>query len=414
MRPRDKPDVSRKHVDQMLEQPLAAAQGRGRCQRVKRMDCESDRTIWLVSGYEAFKRITRDPRFSADHFNPGYPSVFPVKRRHATGDPPPLRTYSGMDPPCHGFHRRMVSNEFAYRRCEALRPWIRGYVERRLDDLFAVSNPADLVTDYAEPIASEVICSLLGLPCDARSEWTALSRQLVGNGRDRAAVASSSKRFRLLVARFVANKEIDRGDDLTSRLIQKYEDASRYDSAQIVEFIGAIFLAGLHSTASMIVFGALTLLDHPEAARSIATGDEDALSSTVNELLRFHSIADRVTARVALEDVVIEGQRIAAGEGVVASSAGANMDPSMFECPELFDPARRARHQMSFGYGRHRCLGEHLARVEIAVALAELFSRYTDLALAEGFHRPWIDESCVFRRLKGPLMVMPVVDQKAR
>src|SRR5687767_11555692 len=82
-----------------------AASGRG---RVERMDAGSRASAWLVRGYDEYKVVASDSRFSADHFHPGYPSVFPVKRRRDAAGAAMPRTYSGMDPPCHGRHRRLV------------------------------------------------------------------------------------------------------------------------------------------------------------------------------------------------------------------------------------------------------------------------------------------------------------------
>ena len=360
---------------------------------------------WLVTGYDAYKLVARDHRFSADHFNPGYPSVFPVRRRESADGPRPWRTYSAMDPPDHAAHRRLVAPEFTARRIAKLRPWVQRVVRHHLDYLFEGRQTADLERDFAAPVAAEVIRGVLGVPEDRIDAWARYSGVLVGDGADRAAVAAASVGFRGELAAFIADKDAAPGADLTSGLIATYRRESGYAPEQILEFVGAIFLAGLKSTANMIALGALTLLEAPDAARSIASGEPDAAGLVVDELLRFHSIADRVTARVALEPVAIGEYTIQPGDGVVASSASANRDPAAFADPDTFSAGRACRHHVAFGYGPHRCLGEHLARLEIKVALSALFGRFPGLALAAGHPRPGIDESGIFRGLTVPLMV---------
>lgn len=360
---------------------------------------------WLVTGYEAYKLVARDRRFSADHFHPGYPSVFPVRRQTPPDGSVPWRTYSGMDAPAHGCHRRLVAPEFTARRVATLRPWLRRLVRHRLNQMFQRQDSADLERDFAVPVAAEVICGLLGVPKNRIEAWGKYSEVLVGDGKDQAAVAGASTGFRRELADFVGRKERVPGPDLTSRLIGTYRRESHYASEQILELVGSVFLAGMNSTASMIALGALTLIDVPEAAGAITLDEPGSSESCVDELLRFHSVADRVTARVALEAVRIGRHTIRPGEGVVASSAAANRDPSVFTNPDVVDACRTSASHVAFGYGPHRCLGEHLARLEIQVALSALFGRYPGLTLADGHPRPRVDNSRVFRGFAEPLMV---------
>ena len=360
---------------------------------------------WLVTGHDMYKQFASDPRFSADHFRPGYPSVFPVRRRATADGQKVWRTYSGMDAPDHAAHRRLIAPEFAARRIAELRPWVQRVVHDRLDRLFKGHETADLEQEFAAMVAAEVISKLLGVPEDRINAWAHYSDILVGDGMDRASVAAASAGFRAELAAFIADKDATPGADLTSSLIATYRRESSYAPEQVLEFVGAIFLAGLKSTASMIAVGALTLLEASVAARLIASGEPGAIARVVDELLRFHSIADRVTARVAVEPVEIAGRTICPGDGIVVSSFAANRDPTVFADPDTFDVGRARRRHVAFGYGPHRCLGEHLARLEIEIALSALFCRFPDLALADGYPRPSIDTSAVFRRLTAPLMV---------
>jgi cytochrome P450 monooxygenase len=134
-----------------------------------------------------------------------------------------------------------------------------------------------------------------------------------------------------------------------------------------------LLIAGHETTANNIALGVVTLLSNPQWI-----GDDRA----VDELLRYHSVADLVALRVAVEDVEIGGQLIRAGEGVIPLIAGANHDLDSFERPDEFDPGRAARHHVAFGYGVHQCLGQNLARLELEIVFSTLFARIPTLRVA--------------------------------
>jgi cytochrome P450 len=384
--------------------PIIAGGGRRRSSMKWAMFGETTGS-WVAIGYNTFKQVARDPRFSSNHFHPNFPSVFPMQRGAARKMQKEWRTYSGMDVPEHTAHRRKVAPEFTARRIAELRPWVQNIVQERLDRLFKGHENVDLKLSFAGPVASEVICGLLGVSGRRIETWIQHSAILLGDGADRSRVASASAEFREDLGRFVAEKDAAPGTDLTSHLIAEYRRESIYCQEQIREFVGAIFLAGFESTASMIALGALTLLDTPEAVRAIASGVPGVTKRVVDELLRFHSIADLVTARVAVDTVEIAGCTILKGDGVVASTAAANRDPSVFTDPDAFDIGRVSRPHVAFGYGPHRCLGEHLARLEIEVALSALFTQFPHLSIADSHPKPEIATSGVFRGLAAPLIV---------
>ncbi len=103
----------------------------------------------------------------------------------------------------------------------------------------------------------------------------------------------------------------------------------------------------------------------------------------MEELLRYFTIVDTVTARVATEDVPLGGVTIRAGEGVLGLGFAANRDPEAFADPDDLDIERGARHHVAFGFGPHQCLGQNLARMELQIVIDTLFRRIPDLALAE-------------------------------
>jgi len=189
----------------------------------------------------------------------------------------------------------------------------------------------------------------------------------------------------LYLDRLLRRKDRNPGDDLLSRLVVEQERTGALSHEQLVSVAMLLLTAGHETSANMIGLGVLTLLRDAEREGGMLArlaADPAAVRDVVEELLRHLAIADTVPTRVATEDVAVGDQVIRAGEGVVVLIAAANHDPRAFREPELFDPGRRARHHIAFGYGVHQCLGQNLVRVELEVVFATLFSRLPNLRIA--------------------------------
>jgi len=170
-------------------------------------------------------------------------------------------------------------------------------------------------------------------------------------------------------------REGARTGDIVSHLIDARDRQSGepMSDRELLDEIMTLIIAGHETTANNISLGVVTLLQQKQWI------DDERM---IEELLRYHSVADLVALRVAIEDVEIGGQLVRAGEGIVPLVAGANHDPEMFERPHEFDPSRSATGHVAFGYGVHQCLGQNLVRAELQILLDRLFSRVPDLRLA--------------------------------
>ena len=142
--------------------------------------------------------------------------------------------------------------------------------------------------------------------------------------------------------------------------------------------------AGHETTANAIALGVVTLLRHPLQLGELRD-DPSLVRGAVEELLRYLTINHLGRRRVAIGDLVVGDQDIHAGDGVIAAADIANRDESIFTNPDDFDVHRDARQHVAFGFGIHQCLGQHLARLELEVALQTLFRRLPALALAVPF-----------------------------
>lgn len=344
---------------------------------VSKVQLPTGDTAWLVTRYEDVRTVLSDPAFSADGTRPGFPTITPGQAQ-LLQRPPFIR----MDPPQHTFYRRMLIPEFTHKRIKTMRPGIQATVDRLLDDLLAQTPPVDLVEAFALPVPSLVICQLLGVPYADHEFFQ--SRSKVG-----VSGTSTAEQFRTALGELstymdelITRKQREPSDDLLSALVTNHlEPAGGLGRDELVMMCLMLLNAGHETTANMIALGTVALLERPDQLAALRS-DPDLLPATVEELLRYLSIADFVPTRVAVEDTELSGTRIRAGEGVIALLAAADWDPAVFPEPERLDLNRDNRRHVGFGYGVHQCLGQNLARLELEVTFSTLFARIPTLRVA--------------------------------
>jgi cytochrome P450 len=333
-------------------------------------------TVWVVSRYEDIKAAMTDPRISADTLR----SVQSGAIANSENAP---EIFPRMDDPEHARLRRMLTKDFTVRRVEAMRPRIEEMANGFIDQMISKGAPADLVQGYALPVPSLVISLLLGAPYSDHEffqEKTTAMLSLTLPQEERGAATMALFTY---LQELVARKEREPGDDLISRLIIEHVATGEL-RRETVAMNGFILLnAGHETTANMIAFGTLALLQHPaELARIRDTDDPALIANAVEELLRYLTIVHSLVARVAIEDVTIGGQLIRAGEGLVMNLPAGNWDTAFVGEPGNFDIDRNSRAHVAFGYGVHQCIGQILARAELQIALPTLLRRLPGLRLA--------------------------------
>ncbi|MBL1091001.1 MULTISPECIES: cytochrome P450 [Streptomyces] len=333
------------------------------------------RKVWAVTGHAEARALLSDPRLSADRQNPAFPvpfERFAAIRRVRT----PL---IGVDDPEHNTQRRMLIPSFSVKRTAALRPEIQRIVDELIDRMLAQGPPAELVSAFALPVPSMVICSLLGVPYADHEFFEEESRRIL---RGRSAEEAEDARAKLeeYFAGLIADKEKRPGDGLLDELIEDRLRAGALEHDELVRLAMILLVAGHETTANMISLGVFTLLEHPEQLAQL-TSEEGLMPAAVEELLRFLSIADGLL-RVAKEDIEVGGRLIRADDGVLFPASLINRDENTFPAPDRLDFGRSARHHVAFGFGIHQCLGQNLARAELEIALRSLFTRIPDLRLA--------------------------------
>ncbi|WP_373155654.1 cytochrome P450 [Mycobacterium marinum] len=337
-------------------------------------------TPWLITGYEQVRELFSDSRVSVDDRLPGFPHWNAGMLSTVHKRPRSVFTADGEE---HTRFRRMLSKPFTFKRVEALRPTIQQITDEHIDAMLAGPQPADLVAKLALPVPSLVISQLLGVPYEDAEMFqhhanVGLARYATGADTVKGAM-SLHKYLAELVEAKMANPAEDAVSDLAERV--KAGELSVKEAAQLGT---GLLIAGHETTANMIGLGVLALLVNPDQAGILRDAhDPKIVANAVEELLRYLSIIQNGQRRVAHEDIHIGGETIRAGEGIIIDLAPANWDAHAFTEPDrLYLHRAGAERNVAFGYGRHQCVGQQLARAELQIVYRTLLQRIPTLTLA--------------------------------
>lgn len=354
------------------DEPLTVLRRLRHQEPVARVALWNGKTAWLVTRYADARRALTDPRLSADATDPGFPSINPSQIiPNRRGGP------ARMDQARHTVARGLVASHFTARAAEHWRPLSQQIVDEQLDALLSDGPPADLVTRFALPVPLRLICHILGVPKEDMPFVEGCSKRIIARAAEDSQPAQ--REMRDFIDDFTRRAEKDPGDGLVGQLVAQ---RGAMDSEDLADLILILLVAGHTTTASSIGLGVLHLTEVPDGLRALRD-DPDLVAPTVEEFLRLQTIVSDGAPRVAKQDLVLGGAAIKAGDGVVISLTSANHDGQAFAEPDELDPRRpNGRQHLAFGWGMHRCLGQHLARMELCNAFAGLARAVPDLRLA--------------------------------
>jgi cytochrome P450 len=338
--------------------------------------------VLLITRHDDVKAVLADhERFSNERppgfVLPGAPVVTAEEQRRAQSG-----NLLGLDPPRHTRLRRMLTGEFTARRMKRLEARIVEIVDAHLDAMEKQGAPTDLVADFALPIPSLVICELLGVPYDDRSDFQHRTTRQLDLSLPIAERLDMQRQGRDYMQTLVTQTRRAPGEDMLGMLVREHGDELTDD--ELVGVANLLLLAGHETTSNMLGLGTLALLRHPDQL-ALVRDDPDAVGPAVEELMRWLSIVHTGIPRITTTEVEIAGVTIPKHQLVFVSLPSANRDPGQIENPETLDVRRGAMGHLAFGHGVHHCLGAPLARMEMRIAFPALLRRFPTLHLAEPF-----------------------------
>ncbi|UGT99155.1 cytochrome P450 [Mycobacterium intracellulare] len=294
----------------------------------------------------------------------------------------------GMDEPEHGRHRALVSKAFSPKALARWETDLAGRVGNELIDTFADRGSADLVKEFTFPYPSRVIAGLLGLPEKDYPQFQRWSISLLSVGVNPERAAEATKALGDYLVPILAARREQPRDDLTSGLAAAEIDGEKLSDEEIFCFLHLLLPAGVETTyrsLGNLLFGLLSNPDQLDAVRD----DRTLLSAAIEEAVRWEAPLLSIT-RVATRDTELAGVPIPAGSSVMPMLGAANRDENRYPDPDRFDLFRQPRTPISWGHGPHVCLGMHLARMEMRVAVNLLLDRLPNLRLDPDGNDPHI------------------------
>lgn len=291
---------------------------------------------------------------------------------------PNIQGYDGHE---HTVHRSLVSP--AFRRTvipHYVEPLLKPLAEELVDEI-APLGEADLMTTFAKHYPMRVITELLGIPREDEDKMAAWAKAMLNSVADPDGTKRANDEFTSYVAPLVAERRARPGSDLLSAIVNEEVEGRRLDDDHVFGFLRLLFPAGVDTT--WLTLGSLVtaVLQQPENIRQRLRDSEEERAWAIEETVRWEGTTG-TEGRLTMEDVVLCGREIPAGELLRLAVPSANHDPRVFDEPDRWDLDRRPTNHLAFGLGRHFCLGAFLARGEMNVALETLLRRLPGLELA--------------------------------
>jgi cytochrome P450 len=329
---------------------------------------------WVVTRYADIHEVTHCPEIFSNQ---------PVAIPPNLGQDQPLIPLE-IDPPEHTSYRQILTPLFSPSRMQAQEPQIRSLVNDLIDG-FAARGECDFIEEFARPLPTSVFLGLMGWPQEDAPQlvrWTydVIEGKPGGTDEESNEVRTAAGlEIYTYFAELLDRCYEEPGDDIISQLTRATFDGERELSQfEILNIVFIVMIGGLHTVTGTLGNSIIYLAEHPEQRNRLV--ENPALTaSAVEELLRWESIVApgrRVTAPVEVNGVHMEP-----GDRVLLALGSAGRDPEEFASADEVILDRDPNRHLAFGSGPHRCLGSHLARVELNVALEELHRRLPDYEL---------------------------------
>ena len=317
--------------------------------------------FWLLTSEEEIRRAFREPvNFS---------------NRMGRSDDVPMMIPLMLDPPEHTAYRRLLQPLFSKGAVASLEPAIRRRFQALLEGVRGRGR-CDFVEDIAIRYPTEIFTEWMGLPEEETSGYVALVAALIHGTSDERAAAVLDLHAGL--GSLIAQRLASPGDDLMSNITRLEIDGRPVTADELVRIAFLLFIAGLDTVVAALSLSMAHLAQTVDDRRALVDGTVST-DRAIEELLRRHAFVN-VPRKVA-QDVVVDGVTLRQGDSLVLSTTLASRDPDVLTCPFDVDFERDAAHNFAFGLGTHHCLGAHLARLEMRVALDEWHAVIPDYEL---------------------------------
>ena len=330
--------------------------------------------VWVVTRYEDIREVYQN----SDLYSTDGVLRFPI----LVGETFPLIPQA-VDPPRHGLYRVMLNPWFSPKKVAELEPGIRGVIGELIDG-FEGRGECDAAYDFGRIFPVRVFLDLMGFPQAMLDEFLSWEYALLHNRGDVAKMRWGITNAIAYLRRFVEERRAAPRDDLTSHIVHAQIDGRPISNDEIIGTMFFLWIGGLDTVAATWALMIRRLALNP-ALQEALRADEARIPDAIEEFMRVQPLVNSV--RRAKADHEIRGVRILKGDSVLTYNNAGNFDPAEFENPREVRFDRAQNRHFTLAGGPHRCLGSHLARRELRIALAEFLRRVPPFRLKPGADR---------------------------
>ncbi|WP_020500831.1 cytochrome P450 [Sciscionella marina] len=290
------------------------------------------------------------------------------------------------DPPEHAADRRLLVPLFTKPAIARYEAATKGTATALIDD-FGDRTEVDAANEYARDIPVAVISDMLGLPFEDRGQFHDWTVRMLKDGADDYEIrADAVHAIQDYFSELVRARAVKADSGVLSFLLHRQADDPGLTDERVVGMSFLMLIAGIDTTWSALGAILWHLATHEGDRRTLAA-DRTQIPSAIEEFLRMY--APVTIGRVVTEEATVGGRAVCPGERVILPWAAANHDPEVFDRPDEFVLGRERNRHLAFGAGIHRCLGAHLAQMELRVALGEWLRRIPEFTLSPGTEIAW-------------------------
>ena len=284
-----------------------------------------------------------------------------------------------IDPPHHRKYRAILEPLFSPKGVLALEGKIRDLANELIDQMIA-SGECEFTTDFGRPLPVSVFLDLMGLPQEKRDTFVKWAVDLL-HSNDRTIMAEAMRVISAYLKEVIAEKTKNPDDHVISRIVHATVDGRPMSPPEIFGFVIFLFIGGLDTVFATLNNIWLWLANNPDRRKEMIN-DPGNINAQVEELLRVWSVT--FSGRVLAQDFELRGVKMKKGDRVTAILPACNYDAEVFPNPTAVDFHRPRKPILAFAGGVHSCMGAHLARLEIKVALQEWLRRIPEFSLKPG------------------------------
>lgn len=333
---------------------------------------------WVAIGHEEIFEAARDPeRFSNEYMPPDVIAMLESMQLPGTRRTPQQKPI-GLDPPDHTKYRLPLQRAFSPKAIAERTEEIRALANSLIDAVIEQGH-CDFISAIAEPLPVQIFMRMMGLPVERLAEFRNLVHEFVAPGMTNP--MEIFRRQRLIadaMNEVILARKDNPKDDLISLLWSTEIDGKPMDLDLMEDYCNLLFIAGLDTVINGMGYG-IRHLAQDQATQSALRADPKKIPEALDEVLRRYTFT--IPPRRVAKDTQLGGQFLKAGDFLMLYLPAADLDPRAFKAPEVFDLNREQKTHIAFGAGPHRCLGSHLARVELQVLYTEMLKRFPTFRL---------------------------------